>query len=156
MLGAVLNLGDFGVANEEKMDTIAKKIELKYHDRAQILADEFKQDFCSKTINIIENINNKTRTLNPEKLDDISYDDAFTVRLYEKGLRLYGQEIKEFTIMEFKQALQNLNKIDVPVISNNYLHTGRNVGKILKLSEKIGLGLLHSTLLIECSRVYSQ
>jgi hypothetical protein len=154
MLGAVLNLGDFGVANEEKMDTIAKKIELKYHDRAQTLADEFKQDFCSKTINIIGNIHSKTGTLDPEKLDNISYDDAFTVKLYEKGLRLYGQEIKEFTIVEFKQALQNLDKKEVPVISNNYLHTGRNVGKLLKLSDKIRQGLLHSALLIECSRIY--
>lgn len=154
MLGAVLNLGDFGVADEEKMDIVAKKIELKYHERAQSLADKFKHDFCSKTINILENINKKRETLDPEKLDNISYDEAFNVRLYVKGLRLYGLKIKEFTIMEFKQALQNLSKIEVPVISNNYLHTGRNVGKLLKLSKKIELGLLYSALNIECSRIY--
>ncbi len=153
-LGAVLNLGDFGILNEEKMDAVARKMKLKYHKRTQILAEEFKQDFIEKTILILENIKNKRGTLNPDELDHISYDDSFTVRLYLKGLRLYRQEIKDFTFTEYKKAIQNLSKIEVLVISNNYFYTGRNVGKLLKLSEKIECGLLHSAIIIECSRLY--
>lgn len=153
-LGAVLNLGDFGVVDNDKMDTVAKKIEPKYHERAQILAEEFKQDFIVKTLNILENIQKKRGTVNPEKLEQISHDDSITVGLYVKGLRLYGQEIKEFTISRFKEALDNLGRIEVPVILNNYIYPARNAGKILKLSEKIEQGLLHSALSIECARLY--
>ncbi len=153
-LGAVLNLGDFGVLNEEKMDAIANKMELKYRERAQIMADEYKQDFYEKTIKILEHIKNKHGTLNPVKLENISYDDSVTVRLYVKGLALYGQEIKEFTFTEVKKAIEDLGKIQVPVISYNYFYTGRNIGKLLKLSEKIQQGLLDSAILIECSKMY--
>jgi len=153
-LGAVINLGDFGVADEAKMDAIAEKIELKFHDRVQVLADEFKQDFCNITLDFVENIHERTGTLHPDKLDSISGNDALTVRFYEKGLKLYGQEIKAFTLAEFKQALENLGKIDVPVISNNYLHSARYVGQLLKLAEKIELGLLQSALNVECARIY--
>jgi len=153
-LGAVLNLGDFGVVDKEKLDIVAKKMEMKYHERAQVLADEFKQDFTLKTIKILRHIKNRRGTLNPEELSHISRDDSFTVGLYVKGLGLYGQEIKEFTFAEFKEAIQSLSKIEVPVILNDYFYTARNAGKLLKLPEKIEHGLLHSALNIECSKLY--
>jgi hypothetical protein len=154
-LGAVLNLGDFGVLNADKMDSAAKKIEIKYHERAQILASEFKQDFCLKTSKILEHINKIRGTLNPEKLSHISKDDSFNVVQPVKALRLYGQEIKEFAMEEFKEALSKLGTIEVPVISNNYLYTARNVGELLKLPEKIRQGLMHSALNIECAKYYA-
>ncbi len=153
-LGAVLNLGDFGIVDEEKMNTIAKKLERKYQQKAQILANEYKQDFFSKTMKILEHIKNKRGTLNPTELNRTSRDDGFTVSLYIKGLRLYGQEIKEFTYSEFKEAIQSLSKIEVPVILNNYFYTARKVGKLLRLSEKIERGLMHSALNIECAKLY--
>jgi hypothetical protein len=153
-LGAVLNLGDFGVVDKEKLDIVAKKMEMKYHERAQFLADEYKQDFNLKTTKILEYIQNIRGTLNPEELSHISRDDSFTVGLYVKGLGLYGQEIKEFTFAEFKRAIKSLGKIEVPIISNNYFYTARNIGKLLKLTEKIGQGLLYSALNIECSKLY--
>jgi len=155
-LGALINLGDLGVVDREKMDIVAKKIEMKYHERVQVLADEFKQDFCDKTPRILEHIKANRGTLNPEELYKIRRDDGFTIELYIKCLRLYGQEIKEFTLSGFKEALHNLGRIDVPVISNNFLYTGLNVGKLLKLREKMEKGQMHSAVLIECARVYAQ
>jgi hypothetical protein len=153
-LGAVLNLGDFGVVDEEKMNTIAKNLEGKYRQKTKILADEYKQDFFVKTMKMLEHIRNKRGTLNPEELRLASMDDSFTVSLYIKGLRFYGQEIKEFTFTEFKEAIQSLSKIEVPVILNNYFYTARKTGQRLKLSEKIEQGLLHSALNIECAKLY--
>jgi hypothetical protein len=76
------------------------------------------------------------------------------VELIVRGLRLYGQKIREFTPAEFKEAIHNVYKMEVPVISSNYLFPASHVGKILGLSEKIGHGLLHSALQVECSKPY--
>lgn len=153
-LGAVLNLGDFGIVDEDKMNATAKKLERKYQQKVQSLANEFKQDFFTKTMKILEHIRNKRGTLNPEELSRTSSDDSFTVGLYIKGLRLYGHEIKEFTITGFKETIQSLSKIEVPVILNNYFYTARKVGKLLKLSEKIESGFMHSALNVECAKLY--
>jgi hypothetical protein len=50
--------------------------------------------------------------------------------------------------------LHNLDKIDVPVLSINYLYTARKTGSLIKLPEMIANGQLSSALLIECSRLY--
>jgi translation elongation factor EF-4 len=76
------------------------------------------------------------------------------VEFIVKGLRLYGQEIREFTPEEFKEAIHNVYKMEVPVISYNYLFPAKHVGELLRLSEKIRKGLLHSALQVECSRLY--
>jgi hypothetical protein len=153
-LGGVLNLGDFGILNQEKMDAAVEEIESKYKDRAQVLAPAFKQDFCERTMEICISINRKRGTLIPEELDTLSYDDSLVIRFYVKGLRLYGQEIKEHTLDEFKRALDNLGQIKVPVITNNYFYTGRNVGRTLGLPEKIKQGLVDAAILIEGARHY--
>jgi hypothetical protein len=154
-LGAVLNLGDLGVADANKMEMVTKAVESKYHEKVQILADEFIEDFRSKTLVYIENIQDQHKTLDPEQLDGLSADDAFAIRLYERGLRFYGQQIRRHNVDEFRQALTNLVQVDVPVISTNYLYTGRNVGMLLGLQEKKAQGLLDSAIQIECARVYS-
>ena len=128
MLGAVLNLGDFGVLNADKMESAEQKMERKYHKNVQKLAEEFKQDFCFKTLRLLENINKLRATLNPEELSHISIDDSTAVKLYVISLKLYGQEIKEFTMDEFAESLRNLGTIEVPVISNNYfIQPGKRV-----------------------------
>jgi hypothetical protein len=154
LLGAVLNLGDFGVLNIDNMESVIKKIESKYLKRVQTLADEFKQDYCLKTFKILEHIDNLRGTLNPEELSRVSIDDSGEVRLQAKALKYYGQEIIEFTLDEFKEALRNLSTIEVPVITNNYLYSARKTGKNIKISEKIENGQLHTALLIECAKLY--
>ena len=153
-LGAVLNLGDFGIVEPEKLDLIAEKMERKYHEKVQVLAGEFTRDFGEKTLMLLEHIYSIQGTLNPKELAHYSGDDSFTVRTYVKCMRRYGQEINEFTLTGFTRALQNLDKIEVPVILNNFIYPARNVGKLLKLSEKIEAGMLHTALHIEGARLY--
>ena len=153
-IGTVLELGGFGLIDEEKLAVVVKKIEMEYHERAQILADEHKRDFFLTATRWLEHIKKKRGTLKPEELSNSSTTDRRRVELIEKGLRLNGQEIREFTLEEFKQALKSLDKIEVKVISSNYLFSGRHVGKTLRLSEMIGQDLLHSALQFECSKPY--
>jgi len=60
----------------------------------------------------------------------------------------------EFTLEEFKEAIHNPNRIEVPVISSSQLFPARRVGDLLRLSEKMAHGLLHPALQIECSKLY--
>jgi hypothetical protein len=129
-------------------------MEAKYHKRVQILADEMKQDYCLKTSRILEHINDNRGTLRPEELDRISIDDSGEVRLQAKSLKFYHQEINEYTLSEFQEALHNLGTLEVPVISCNYLYSARKTGKAIKISEKIEDGLLYSALLVECAKLY--
>ncbi|OGO35440.1 MAG: hypothetical protein A2147_10245 [Chloroflexi bacterium RBG_16_57_8] len=154
-LGGVLNLGDFGILDEEDMGEIATKMEAKHGERAQALAEAFKRDFCETTMSILEDIQHKRGTLDPEELSRMSYDDSVVVRYYIKGLRLYGQELAEHTLRGFQEAMGGLAEIRVPVITNNYFYTGRNVGRLLRMRERIADGLLGSAVVVECSRLYA-
>jgi len=153
-LAAVVNLGDFGIVESEKLDSIAEKMERKYHEKVQVLAGEFTRDFGEKTLKLLEHINNIQGTLEPEELNHRSTDDSFTVKTYVKCLQRYGQEVKELTLAGFTRALQNLDKVEVPVILNNFIYPARNVGKLLKLSDKMKAGMLYTALHIEGAKLY--
>jgi hypothetical protein len=153
-LATVVELGGFGIIDEERLAAIATKIEMEYHEKVQILADAHKQHFCLIATRWLEHIKNKKGTLNPEELRHTSSVDRRRLELIVKGLELYGQEINEFTLEEFNEAMLALNKIEVPVISTNYVYPARHVSKLLNVSGKIGQGLLHSALSIECSKPY--
>jgi hypothetical protein len=133
---------------------LAKKTEIKYHERVQILADEHKQNFFLTANGWLEHIQNKRGTLNPKELNKASTTDRRRVDLIVNVLRLYGQEIRGFTPGEFFEATKSLNKAELRVITSNYLFPASHTGKILRLKEKIGQGLLHSALNIECSKLY--
>jgi len=153
-LGTVVELGGFGIIDEERLAAVATKIETQYHGKAQILARAHKQYFCLTATGWLEHIKNKTGTLNPEELRHTSSVDRRRLELIIKGLELYGQELDEFTLEEFSEAMLTLSKMDVPVISTDYVYPARHVSKLLKVSEKIDQGLLHSALSIECSKPY--
>jgi hypothetical protein len=153
-LGTIFELGGFGIIDEEKLFAVAAKIEMKYHERVQSLADEHKQYFCLIATRWLEHIKNKQGTLDPAALNHTSTTDKRRVDLIAKELKLYGQEIKGFTLEEFEEVIRSVSEIEVPVISSNYIFPASHVGKILKISEKIGRGLLHSALNIECSKPY--
>jgi hypothetical protein len=155
LMGAVVNPGDFGILDNQKMDAIATKIESKYHKKVQVLAEAFKQDYCLKSLQILEHINHRRGTLNPEKLKGISKDDFWGVTQHQKALELHGQRINEYTISEFRKAFRNLGKIEMPVISNNYPYSARHVSELLKLREKISQGLMDSALSFECGKLYA-
>ncbi len=157
-LGGVLNLGDFGLLSQHDLDAIAPKMEAKHGRQAQALAEAFKQEFCETTARTLEVIQRRRGTLDPEVLGAasrvVSYDDSVTVSYCAKGLALYGRPIKEFTLREFKRAMAELRGTPVPVVTNNYFYTGRKVGALLKLADKVSEGVLGSALSIECARFY--
>lgn len=153
-VGAVLDLGGFGIIDEQKLAAVAKKMEMKYHERSQTIAGEFKHDFFLTAIKWLNFIKNKRGTLNPQDLNQTSKTYRSIVENIVKGLGLYGQEIKEYTLEEFKVAIKNLNKMEMLVISSNYLFPAKHVGKLLKVPEKIKHNLIHSVLQIECLKLY--
>ncbi|MCJ7743897.1 MAG: hypothetical protein MUO99_04975, partial [Dehalococcoidales bacterium] len=73
----------------------------------------------------LEHIKNKRGILNPKELNHTSTTDRQRVELILRGLRLYGQKIREFTPEEFKEAIHSLNKVEVQVVSSNYLFPAR-------------------------------
>ena len=91
LMGAVANPGDFGIPDNQIMDTMATKIESKYHKKVQVLAEAFKQDYCLKSMQILEHIHHRKALLNPEKLKGISKDDLWAVTDHQKALELMGR-----------------------------------------------------------------
>lgn len=151
--GAVLNLGGLGILDEAKLNAAAAKAERKYHKKAQVLADEFKYDFIQMMHRLFKHLLKRRGTLNPEQLISVSDDHSFTIRQFARGLKLYGQEIKNYTPEEFDKALVNLGKIDLKV-TNTQLFLTIKTGGLLKLPEKIEQGLLSSAFGVECSKLY--
>ncbi len=154
-LGGVVNLGDFGILDEQAIKSAAARMEAKYHDRAQTQAEVFKRKYCDITMKVLAEIQQKRGTLDPDKLRHVSYDDYLTVRYYEKGLALYRQLLAVYSLPGFQDALQDIAKIQVPVVTVNYFYTGRNVGRLLGLPQQITAGQMGSALVVECSRTYS-
>ena len=154
-LGGVVNLGDFGILDEQAMKSVAARMEVKYQARAQVQAEAFKREFCATTMKVLAEIQQKRGTLDPEELRRVSYDDYLTVRYYEKGLALYRQPLAVYSLPVFQGALQDVAEIRVPVVTVNYFYTGRNVGRLLGLPQKIAAGQMGSAIVVECSRSYS-
>ena len=153
-LGAVLNLGDFGVLEQEKMDIAANEVIPEYRERVHAIAGEFKQDYSVKTLKFLNRIVKARGTLDPFELEGISLDDCFLIRIYARCLEMYGQKISEYSLEGFSRALENLGEAEVPVILNNFIYPGRNVGRLIKLSDKIREGEMNSAVQVEGARVY--
>lgn len=154
-LGGIVNLGDFGILDEQAMKSVAAHIEAKYQSRARALVEVFKQEFCATTMKVLAEIQQKRGTLDPEELKLVSYDDYLTVRYYEKGLALYRQPLAVYSMPGFQGALHGIAEIQVPVVTVNYFYTGRNVGRLLDLPMQIAAGQLGSAMVVECSRTFS-
>ena len=76
-----LELGGFGILDKEKLNAVVKNIEMKYHERAQILKDEHMKNFYLVANRWLEHIKNKRGTLNPKELNDVSTLDRQRVEL---------------------------------------------------------------------------
>ncbi len=148
--GAVLNLGGLGILDEAKLNAAAGKAERKYHQKAQILANGFKEDFIQKMRRLFKHILQNHDTLDPVKLN---YNHSFTISQFARGLKFYGQEIKEYTPEAFEKALENIGKMDMQV-ANTQLFPMTISGERLKLREKIAQGLLSSAFGVECANYY--
>lgn len=153
-LGAVLDLGDFGVSDEAKLRGITAKIEKKYAEKTQVLAEACKQEFSLKVGPWLEHILNARGTLNPQELLQKYGIESHVINFVTTGLKLYKKEIKHFTLEEFREVIQSLNNTRIQVVSCNHLFPGRRIGRQLKLSSKINEGRLHFALQIECMKHY--
>jgi hypothetical protein len=153
-LGAVLDLGGFGICDEEKLTSIAADMEGKYSDKIQILAAGCRQDFLIKIGRWLEHIINTRGTLVPQELKKKYGIEPHVIDLVTTGLRLYKKEIKHFTLEEFRGAIQSLDNTRIRVVSCNHIFSGQGIGRQLELSDKIYNGLLDYALQIECMKYY--
>jgi tRNA pseudouridine55 synthase len=153
-LSAVLDLGGFGNCDQKKLENIAGKIERKYTEKIQSLAEGCRQDFLFKVGRWLEHIIKARGTLNPQKLPSESGVERSVIYFATTGLKLYKKEIKHFTLEEFKEAIQSLDSAKIRVVSCNHLFPGKQIGRQLELSGKINHGLLHFALQIECMKYY--
>jgi len=153
-LGAIIDLGSFGIIEDEKLRSVAEKIERKYHQRFQIHSSDYKKDFFNRIQRWLKHVSKTRGTLSPRELKLISLADKHSIEIILKGLELYSQNPKAFTLDAFEEALTNLDEVDLKVISCNQIFPAENVGRLLNLKEKIKYGLLNSALQIECSKLY--
>lgn len=153
ILSAVLNLGDMGVMDEARLDAVAAKVEKKFHTRVQEQASGYKETFINMTLKAFNHIYNRRGTLDPAELERISHDDFFGVSQVIRGLKMYGQEITEYTFEGFKQALESLGRIDLKAVDTSMFPMVK-AGEYLKLSGNMEKGLISSVFSSECSRFY--
>jgi hypothetical protein len=155
-LGAVLDLGGFGIIDEGRLASVAEEIGNKYHEKVQVLGLQYKESLFRRITRWLEHIENKRGTLDPRELKHIAPLDRHDVENMAKGLKLYGQEINEFTLDEFTMVMKGLTKLEVQAVSTNHLFPAKQVGRFIELPEKLRNGLLHSALQVECSKLYLQ
>lgn len=153
-LGAILNVGGFGIIDESKLAETAQKIESKYHDKVQFLATDCKNRFSYIAMRWLKYIIESKNTLNPDELATKSTCEQSVVSLIIKSLNLYGKKITKFTITEFDESIKSLNTTAQQVMSYNYIYSGKHISELIGLSERINKGQLDSAVQIECSKIY--
>ncbi|MDD5338835.1 MAG: hypothetical protein PHG35_05445 [Dehalococcoidales bacterium] len=152
--GAVLDLGDFGINDEKKLKAVAVKVEKKYSDEVQTIAEGCRRDFAKKVMAWLEIVQRFRGTLNPEELRSKYGIERHVVFYTITGLKLYGIEITSFTLKEFRDAINSLHGTKMRVVSCNHLFTGQNVSRQLKIAEKIKQGKMDNALQVECLKYY--
>jgi len=153
-LSAVIDLGGFGISDPRKLQLVADKLGNKYRERINQLAWEYVEDFSHRARRRLKHIQRLRGTLDPARLQAISTSDKYDVVNIEKGLKLYGQRFKEYTLNEFDFLLAKIDENKVLPLSANYIFPGAKVGRLLKLKERIKRGLLSSAIQVECSKLY--
>ncbi len=134
--GAILDLGGFGIIDQQKLAEVVIKIELKYHQKIQNLAGGCKKDFYNRATRWLEHIKNKNESLNPHDIRDIAFIDSTVLNNIIKALKIYNIELNEYTFEEYKEAILSLNKQETKAVTNGQIFPALNVGKNLKLTEK--------------------
>lgn len=150
---AVTDMGGFGINDIEKLKSIAAKMEHKYTEKVQPLAEACRRDFSHRVLNWLEHIVKVRGTLHPAKLppDGIEQD---VIKNTVTGLKLYQKEIKLFTLEEFKEVINSLKNTKIQVVSCNHLFSGQIIGRQMEIAAKIQQGLLHGALQIEFMKFY--
>jgi hypothetical protein len=150
----VIDIGGLGVNDEKKLTEAAAKIEAKYGDRVQSVAEACLGDFMTRVMLWLEHVFRIQGTLDPQQLSPASGIDWSVVYFATRGLKLYGRKVTRFTLEEFREAIESLKGERVRVVSCNYLFSGQQVGKQLALQEHIKQRRLDRAVQIECMKYY--
>ena len=153
--GAIVDLGGFGVIDHQQLAEAVKKLELKYGEKIQTLADGCKKDFHDRATRWLEHIKNKNGSLNPQEIRDTAFIDSSVLNNIIKALKIYNIEIKEYSFEEYQEAILSLSRKKIKAASDGRIFSALNAGKNLKLTEKIDQGLINSALQIECLKWYA-
>ena len=154
LLGAVVDIGDFGLLPLEDFLDIVRRAEMKFRRRFKSLAEEYKRDFAKRALRFLEWIAPEREDLDPSSLPPTSRE-RFDIQALVKGLGLYGIEVENYTREEIRKALFELEKSrDIRVITMNFHFSGRKTSELLKLHEKVEQGFLDVAIQFECSRFF--
>jgi hypothetical protein len=153
-LGAVLDIGGFGINDKARLLAIERELNLKYRDNIQPLAGECKARFARIAINWVNHIWKIKHALSPRELAVKSNFDEGLMSLIIKSLKMYGQEIIRFTPDEFSAALHALEPVPLQVVSHNYLYPGEHISELIGLKEHVNRGHMDAAVQIECLKVY--
>jgi hypothetical protein len=153
-LGAVLDIGGFGINDKARLLAAEHKLNHKYHDAIQPLAAECKARFAVVAMDWINHIWKIKHALSPRELAGKSTFDQGLMTLITKSLKMYGQEIILFTPEEFAAAIGALEPAPLQAVSHNYLFSGEHISELLELKEHISRGHLDAAIQIECSKIF--
>jgi hypothetical protein len=154
--GPVIDVGDFGLLDTARLDSIVRQLENKYHDSLQTHRAKYVQEMTDKSMALRTHIDKEYGTMELDRLQQLSSQDRFRVQYVEKGLQLHGIDVKDQTFDGFRDALSKLSLTEAIGVCNGCLLSGRYVSKQLGLEGKVRSGLLDGAMQIEISRPYAE
>jgi len=154
--GPVIDVGDFGLLDTARLDTIVRKLENKYRDRLQTHREKYAREITDRLIARLAHIAQKHGTMEVGKLQQVSSQDRYDVQYATKGLQFYGIDVRDRTLEGFGDALSKLSLKEAIGIGLNCIVSGRYVSKLLGLEDKVRSGLLDGAVQIEISKPYAR
>jgi len=154
--GPVIDVGDLGLLDTERLDDVVRKLENSYHDRLQNHRVKYTRDMADVLMALLAHIFQKYGTLEVDKLQQLSSQDRFRVQYVDKGLQLHGIDVRDQTFEGFRDALSRLSLTEAIGVGHACLYSGRYVSKQLGLEDKVSSGLLDGAVQIEISRPYAK
>jgi hypothetical protein len=151
---ALVDMGSFGINDEKKLKAIAARVDDKFGDRAQVAAEGCRRDFAARLMPWLEHILRIKGTLDLNELAPRLGTEWCVVLFASLGLKLYGREIKLFTLDEFKEKIESLKDERIRVASCNHIYSGEQIGKQLALKEQMHLGRMGAAVQLECMKFY--
>ena len=154
-LGAVVDVGDFGLLDPAQLQRAVSRVCRKYRPRIHSLSTRLKEELFKRSMGKIRDVWAIRGTLHPERLGQISPLDRFEVEKLAKCLRHYGGRIEHYTLREFEEALSHfLQGAELKAVAINRVFSGRKTSRLLGLPQKVKWGLLNAAVQIECSKIY--
>jgi hypothetical protein len=153
-LGAVVDIGGFGINDKARLLAAERKLNIKYHDAVQPMAKECKTVFARVALDWVRHIWKIKHALSPRELAGQDTFDEGLMSLIIKSLKMYGQDITIFTPEAFAAALEALESTPLQVASHNYLYPGEHICELIGLKEHVKRGDIGAAVQIECLKTY--